>query len=226
MQSWGKRDIASTYCKRRAIYIEKLVGIICSLTDQEVLNPTPLNPTPATCHTRKRKLRCSFWNAALQKLHCNICFSAVRTSFVPEAALQQTKNCTATSKSLRCRKVALSCRFPAGFKPPCLGTHVSDLLTMMARFARIGPSKRVWGSTRKQRKTIPKVAKKQLVTCPLLLRVPQEDVGKRNSITFSVFGTLSVTFWSLLLTLLSLFSSLFCQTPFAGLFLRQSELPN
>ena len=95
---------------------------------QQVLNPTPLNPAPATCHKRKRKLRCSFLNAALQKLHCNIRFSAVRTSFVPKAALQQTKNCTATSKSLRCRKVALSCRFPAGFKPPRLGTHVSDLL--------------------------------------------------------------------------------------------------
>ena len=40
---------------------------------QQVLNPTPLNPTPATCHKRKRKLRCSFRNAALQKLHCNIC---------------------------------------------------------------------------------------------------------------------------------------------------------
>ena len=52
---------------------------------QQVLNPTPLNPTPATCHKRKRKLRCSFRNAALQKLHCNIGFSAVRKSLGPEA---------------------------------------------------------------------------------------------------------------------------------------------
>ena len=101
-------------------------GISCqkssvSLVSQQVLNPTPLNPTPATCHKRKRKLRCSFRSAALQKLHCNICFSAVRKSFGPKAALQQTENCTATSKKLRCRKVALSCRFPAGFKPPRLG---------------------------------------------------------------------------------------------------------
>ena len=36
---------------------------------------------------------------------------------------------------------------------------------------------------------------------------------------FFVFGTLSATFRSLFLTLLSLFSSLFCQTPFAGLLL-------
>ena len=97
--------------------------------NQQVLNLTPLNPAPARCHKRKRKLRCSFRNAALQKLHCNIPFSAVRKSFGPKAALQQMKNCTATSKKLRCRKVALSCRFPAGFTPPRLGTHVSDLLS-------------------------------------------------------------------------------------------------
>ena len=91
---------------------------------QQVLNPTPLHPTPATCHKRKRKLHCSFRNAALQKLRCNIRFSAAQKSFLPKAALQQAQNCTATSKKLRCRKVALSCRFPAGFKPPRLGTHV------------------------------------------------------------------------------------------------------
>ena len=94
---------------------------------QQVLNPTPLNPTPATCHKRKRKLRCSFWNAALQKLHCNIRFSAVRMPFWPKAAaLQQTKNCTATPKSLRCRKsgafLPLSCGFQAPtFRHPRLG---------------------------------------------------------------------------------------------------------
>ena len=48
---------------------------------QQVLNPTPLNPTPATCHKRKRKLCCNFRNAALRKLHCRIGFSAVRMSF-------------------------------------------------------------------------------------------------------------------------------------------------
>ena len=53
--------------------------------------------------------------------------------------------------------------------------------------------------------------------------MPQKEVGKRSSITFFVFGTLLVTFWSLFLMLLSLFSSLFCQTPFAGLFLRQGQ---
>ena len=97
---------------------------------QEVLNPTPLNPTPATCHKQTGKLRCNFRKVALQKLHCNICFSAVQKSFLPKAALQQAKNCSVTSKKLRCRKVALSCRFPESFKPPRLGTHVSDLLKL------------------------------------------------------------------------------------------------
>ena len=54
-------------------------------------------------------------------------------------------------------------------------------------------------------------------------RVPQKEVGKRGLITFFVFGTLSVAVRSLFLMLLSLFSSLFCQTPFAGLFLWQGE---
>ena len=44
-----------------------------------------------------------------------------------------------------------------------------------------------------------------------------------RSLSF-VFGTLSVTFRSLFLTLLSLFSSLFCRTPFAGLLLQQGDI--
>ena len=40
---------------------------------------------------------------------------------------------------------------------------------------------------------------------------------------FFAFGTLLATFRSLFLMLLSLFSSLFCQTPFAGLLLRQGD---
>ena len=54
--------------------------------------------------------------------------------------------------------------------------------------------------------------------------MPRKEVGQRSSITFLfVFGTPSVTFWSLLLTLLSLFRHVFCQTPFAGLLLRQGD---
>ena len=61
-------------------------------------------------------------------------------------------------------------------------------------------------------------------------RKPQKEVGKRRSITFFsfFFGTLSVTFWSLFLMLLSLFfvtflPNSFCRTPFAGLLLRQGD---
>ena len=57
-----------------------------------------------------------------------------------------------------------------------------------------------------------------------LLSPSEKQVGKRSLITFFfVFGTLSVTFRSLFLLLLSLFSALFCQTPFAGLLLQQGE---
>ena len=91
---------------------------------QQVLSPTPLNPTPATCHKRKSKLRCNFQKVALQKLHCNIRFSAARMSFLPNAALQQMKNCIATLQMLRCSKVALSCRCPADFRLPRLCSHV------------------------------------------------------------------------------------------------------
>ena len=58
--------------------------------------------------------------------------------------------------------------------------------------------------------------------------VPNSGCRKRRSAKgvrslFFVFRTLSVTFWSLFLMLLSLLSSLFCQTPFAGLLLRQGD---
>ena len=89
-----------------------LQGCLCCCSrSQEVLNPTPLNPTPATCHKQKQKLRCSFRNVALQKLHCNIRFSAMRKPFLPKAALQQAKNCSETLKNCVARKW----RFPAAF---------------------------------------------------------------------------------------------------------------
>ena len=55
----------------------------------------------------------------------------------------------------------------------------------------------------------------------------EKRTRKRSSITFFVFGDsfghFFVTFWSLFLMLPSLFSSLFCQTPFAGRLLRQGD---
>ena len=105
---------------------------------QRVLNPTPLNPTPATCPKRKRKLRCNFWSAALQQLHCNVGFSAVRMSCWPKAVLQQAKNCSATLEKVRCKKVALSCGFQAPtFRHPRLGP-AEDISASMSRQAQVG----------------------------------------------------------------------------------------
>ena len=55
------------------------------------------------------------------------------------------------------------------------------------------------------------------------IRVPQKEVGKRSSITSFRFRDSFGHFWSLFLMLLLLFSARFCQTPFAGLLLRQGE---
>ena len=66
-------------------------------------------------------LRCRSCTATLVFLQCGCHFG-------PKAALQQAKNCSATLKRLRCKKVALSCRSPVDFRLPRLGTHVEDLL--------------------------------------------------------------------------------------------------
>ena len=57
---------------------------------------------------------CNFRTFALQKLHCNIPFSAVQTSHLPEVELQRATKRTSTSTELRCKKVvfpAASCGF-------------------------------------------------------------------------------------------------------------------
>ena len=89
-------------------------------------NSTPLSPTPATCHKRKQNLHCNDQNAALQKLHCNIGFPAVRMSLF-------AKSCAATTEKLHSNIgkaalqesgafVPLSCGFQAPtFGLPCLG---------------------------------------------------------------------------------------------------------
>ena len=52
--------------------------------------------------------------------------------------------------------------------------------------------------------------------------MPQKEVGKRSSIFFCS-GLFRSPFGHFFLIFLSLFSSLFCQTPFAGLLLRQGD---
>ena len=73
---------------------------------QEVLNATPLNPTPATCHKRKQKLRCNFQKVALQKLPCNIRFSAMRKLFLHAYRKCDFSQCTSHSK-YRCSRTAV-----------------------------------------------------------------------------------------------------------------------
>ena len=113
-------DCRDPVCRHRFRFLE-------GSNSQQVLNPTPLNPTPATRHMRKQKLRCSFRNAALQKLHCNIGFSAVRKSFGPEAVLQQTKNCNCNIEKAALQEsgafLPLSCGSQAPtFRHPRLGS--------------------------------------------------------------------------------------------------------
>ena len=91
---------------------------------QEVLNLTPLNHTPATCHKRTRKLRCNFRNAALQKLHCNIRFLQCRSVFYQSFAASEKLQCNIEKAALQesAAFLPLSCRFQAPtFRHPRFG---------------------------------------------------------------------------------------------------------
>ena len=83
-----------------------------------------LKPTPATCHKAKTEV-------ALQFSECCAAEVALQHWHFCIADVILTKSCAAASeklqcniKKLRCREVALSCRFPVDFKPPRSGTHV------------------------------------------------------------------------------------------------------
>ena len=89
--------------------------------DQQVLKkkPPPLNPTLAACHMQETEVALQFSkSSAAETALQHSLFCSAEVIFAKSAALQQTKNCAATLKKLRCRKVAFSCRFPADFKPP------------------------------------------------------------------------------------------------------------
>ena len=89
------------------------------------LNLTSLNPTPATCHKRKQKMPCNFKNVALQKLHCNIRFSAALTSFYQNHAATNEKlhyNIEKTASQESGAFLPLSCVFQAPtFRLPRVG---------------------------------------------------------------------------------------------------------
>ena len=123
----------------------------CGPLAQQVLNPTPLNPTPATCHKRKRKLRCSFRSAALQK-------TALQHWLFCNAEVIWPKSCAAAYAKLHCNieKAALqesgaflplSCGFQAPtFRHPRLGpfslaSHDSNPYPNRSRIARYNATK-------------------------------------------------------------------------------------
>ena len=88
-----------------------VVGSSCgNRKGQQVLNPTPLNPHPCNVPQAKTEavLRCRNCTATLAFLQCG-------------SHLDQS--CAAASEKLHC-----NIEKAAGFKPPRLGTHVSDLL--------------------------------------------------------------------------------------------------
>ena len=70
--------------------------------NQDVLNSTPLNPTPATCHKRKRKLRRSSRKVALQDVILS-------------------KSCTAASEKLQCNFEKAALQESGAFLPLSFG---------------------------------------------------------------------------------------------------------
>ena len=85
------------------------------------------SPKPHPCNMSQAKtevaLQCSESCAAEVALQHSLFCSANVIS--PRAALQQTKNCIAKLKKLYCKKLGLSCRFPADyFRLPRLGSRL------------------------------------------------------------------------------------------------------
>ena len=103
-------------------------GATFSNISQQVLNPTPLNPAPATCHKRKRKLRCSFRNAALQKLHCQHCLFC-------STEVIWTKSCAAANEKLHCNIEKAALQESGAFLPLSWGFQAPTF-----RHPRFGPA--------------------------------------------------------------------------------------
>ena len=103
-------------CLLFLLFFEKGLRAIVSASPK----PHPSKPHP--CHTtsEKSKLRCSFRNAALQKLHCNSRFSAVRMSF-------SAKNCAAASEKLQCNIEKAALQESGAFLPLFCGFQVPRL---------------------------------------------------------------------------------------------------
>ena len=103
----------------------------CALDDchcQQVLNPTPLNPTPATCHKRAAifgMLRCRHCTATLAFLQCGSHLDQKLRCNKRKTALQHRKSCVARKWRF---PAPLSCGFQAPtFKHPRFGPADIDL---------------------------------------------------------------------------------------------------
>ena len=62
-------------------------------SNQQVLNPTPLNPTPATCHKRKTEVALQFSESCAAE-------TALQHSLFCSAEVIFTKSCAATSEKM------------------------------------------------------------------------------------------------------------------------------
>ena len=95
------------------------------IISQQVLKPSPLNPTPATWRKRKRKLHCNFWNAALQKCTATLAFLQCRCHFCQKVRCSKRKlQCNIEKAALQKSGafLPLFCRFQAPtFRHPRLG---------------------------------------------------------------------------------------------------------
>ena len=99
-------------------------------------SPKPHPSKPRPCNMPQAKTE-----VALQFSECCAAETALQHWLFCSAEVIGTKSCAAANEKLHCNieKAALqesgaSCRFPAGFKPPRLGTHVSDLLILVTFF--------------------------------------------------------------------------------------------
>ena len=114
--------------------------ISCDAKSSASPKPDPSKPHPRNMPQAKTEV-------ALQFSECCAAGTALQHCLFCSAEVIWTKSCAAANEKLhrnieklRCRKVALSCRFPAAFKPPRLGTHVSDLLKSACFRGRLGTS--------------------------------------------------------------------------------------
>ena len=126
LSSWREKRPKNSQEKFADEFAEKSAGNFPKIRQtrtQEVLNPTHLNPTPATCGMPQARSE-----VALQFSECCAAEVALQHSLFCSGGHFRQKLCCSKRKlqcsivkKLLCRKVALSCRLPADFRLPCLG---------------------------------------------------------------------------------------------------------